>query len=383
MTALADAFWVALGVYAVLLVVYHGYALDLARAMPRLDPEDGAPPRAEGAPSVRVVIAARNEEEDLPACLDDLLTQVYPKLEIRVVDGGSTDGTLAVARDRAPRVSLVEEPPLPAGWVGKNWACHTGAAGATTDYLLFTDADMRYHPRAVSAAVAWAERERADLVSLAPRVEARTFWEKVVMPFYVQMVLTYFRAPRTNRAGSRAAMANGQFLLVRRGAYAALGGHEAVRDAVLEDIALARRAKDRGLRLRVAWAPELLSTRMYRDRHEMFEGLLKNVHDIRFSAARQLAFVAGLAAFFALPLAVLPVGLAVHSALLAGVGLFFWIVLFAKHAAFARGIRNSAAYGLLFPVAVGFYFVLLGVSIARGLSRRPVSWKGRRYPILG
>jgi chlorobactene glucosyltransferase len=240
---------------------------------------------------------------------------------------------------------------------------------------------MRYHPRAVSAAVAWAERERADLVSLAPRVETLGFWENVVMPFYVQMVLTYFRAPRTNRTESRAAMANGQFLLIRREAYARIGGHAAVRDLVLEDIALARRARSSGLRMRVAWAPELLSTRMYRNRREMFEGLLKNIHDTHFSAPRQLAFVAGLVVFFALPLAVLPVGLALGSSLIAGVGGFLWAVLFAKHVAFTAGIRDSPVYGLLFPLAVGFYFILLAVSIARGVARRPLHWKGRRYPI--
>ena len=133
--------------------------------------------------------------------------------------------------------------------------------------------------------------------------------------------------------------------------------------------------------MRVAWAPELVVTRMYRDRHEMFEGLLKNVHGIRFSLVRQLAFFAGLVGFFYLPLLVLPLGLLEGSLLLAATGVLLYAALFAKHIGFARGTGSDGRYGLLFPLAVGFYLVLVVTSIARGLARRPVAWKGRTYPI--
>jgi chlorobactene glucosyltransferase len=360
--------------------LFQGYAIVMALGMPRLDPPVGGPGPGPW-PRVSVVIAARNEELDLPATLDDLLAQDYPGLEIIVVDGGSTDGTRALAAARAPRVTLIEEPPLPAGWVGKSWACDVGFRASRGEWLLFSDADMRYHPATLRACVAWAQAEGASLATLAPRFESVGFWEKVVLPFYAQMVLTYFRTPRVNRPDSKAAMANGQFTLVRRADYEAVGGHRAVRSMVLEDVALARRFRAAGLTMRVAWAPELLTTRMYRDRQEMFEGLLKHAHGLRFSAARQGAFLAGLIGFFWLPLGVLPLGLAAGVPWLAAWGGVLYLALFGKHVALARGLKSPAVYGLLFPVAVGFYVALVLTSIGRGLRGRPLEWKGRAYAL--
>ncbi len=360
-------------------LLFQGVAIVLALQMPRLDPVGPLGPGP--LPSLSVVIAARNEELDLGPCLDDLLAQGYPDLEIVVVDGASTDRTREVAQARAPRVRLIEEPPVPEGWVGKNWACDLGAKATHGEFVLFLDADVRLERTAVRAAVEWALREKAELATLAPRFETGSFWERVILPFYAQMVLTYFRTPRVNRPDSRAAMANGQFTLVRREGYERVGGHAAVRFAVLEDVALARRYRTAGLPMRVAWAPDLLSTRMYRDRHEMFEGLLKNVHGVDFSAGRQLAFLAGLVGLFWLPLAVLPLGLIWGSTALAAWGAVLYFALFGKHLAMAHGLRTPTAYGLLFPVAVGFYVVLVATSLWRGLAGRPLEWKGRRYAL--
>lgn len=364
----------AAGLMALLI---QGVPVVYALRMPELGPAAAAG-RA-GFGHVSVVIAARDEETDLAGCLDTLLASNYPDFDVTVVDGGSRDSTRAIALARGPRVRLLDEPPLPPGWVGKNWACHVGASASSGDYLLFTDADVRHHPDALGATVAWLQAERADLATLAPRIETVGFWERVVLPFYVQMVLTYFRTPDVNRDGSRAAMANGQYTLVRREAYRAVGGHEAIRGAVLEDVRLAERLRAAGRRLRVAWAPDLLSTRMYRERHEMFEGLLKNVHGSRFSGARQATFLAGLIGAYWLPLGVLPFGLWAGSWPLAAFGAAIWLLVFGKHVAFTRGVRSPAAYGLLFPLAVGFYVVLLLRSIRDGRRGAPLQWKGRAY----
>ncbi len=360
-------------------LLFQGIPIYLAARMPRVDPGDRLPlPRT---PRVSVIVTARNEELDLPGCLDTLLAQSYSPLEILVVDGGSTDRTRDVAHARAPRVRLIEEPPLPAGWVGKNWGCFVGAAQATGDYLLFTDADVRYHPDAVRATVAWALAEDAQLTSLAPRIEMVGFWEQVILPFYTQVVLTYFRAPRVNATGSSAAVANGQFLLVERSAYEAVGGHAALRGFVLEDVRLAQLFRARGYRLRMGWAPDLLSTRMYRDRREMAEGLSKNIHGTTFSAIRQVGSLSALIGFYLLPLAVLPVGLLGGDPLVSALGLVLYVALFGKHAGFARAVRGSAAHGLLYPLAVGFYCSLVVRSIVRGLSGQPIHWKGRAYAL--
>jgi hypothetical protein len=136
------------------------------------------------------------------------------------------------------------------------------------------------------------------------------------------------------------------------------------------------------MRLRIAVATELASTRMYREPKEMFEGLLKNVHGTHFSAGRQVGFLAGLVGLYLLPLGVLPLGILGGSAVLAGLGAFLWVALFGKHVGFARGVGAPARFGLLYPLAVAYYVDLVGTSLARGLRRTPVTWKGRAYPIL-
>ena len=372
----------ALVLGAVVVLLYQGVAIVLAYQLTRFGP---APPDPSTVAlgRVSVVIAARNEEADIGPTLDTLLAQDYPDLEVVVVDGGSTDGTRDAVRARGPRVRVLDEPPLPAGWVGKSWACWTGANATSGPWLLFLDADVRTHPAAVRTVLEWAGRERADLATIGLRVEMVGFWERLVLPLFIQRVLMFYRPPHMDRPGRRAAMANGQFWLTRRAAYDAVGGHAAVRSHLVEDVAIACRYRDAGLRLRFAWTPTLGRTRMYRDRHEMFEGLLKNNHGIEFSAARQVGLVASLVGLFLLPLGLLPLGLLTGSLVLTGLGAFLYVALFGKHVAFARAVDAPAVYGLLYPVAVGWYIVLTATSLARGLRHRPVTWKGRTYSIEG
>lgn len=366
---------------AVVVLVYQGLAILFAYQMPRLDP---APPEAglpKAIPSLSVVIAARNEALDLPQTLDDLLAQDALPGEIVVVDGGSTDGTDAVIDARSARVRRIEEPPLPPGWVGKSWGCWTGARATRGEWILFMDADVRTHPSAVRTVLEWAEREHADLASIGSHIEMRSLWERIVLPFYIQMILVHLRAARVSRPRSKAAMANGQFLLVRREAYERIGGHESIRGAVLEDVALAERFRREGRSLRFAWAPTLASTRMYRGRAEMFDGLLKTVHGVEYSTPVQIGRFVGMIALFLLPLALLPFGWAVGSAALVAAGAVLWVALFGKHVAFDHAVGVPAAYGLLYPVSVAYYLGVLATSIARGISRRPVYWKGRPYDL--
>lgn len=375
------ALWVELLLLAasVVVLLYQGLALLLAIEMPRLDPTPEAP-ASEPRPRVSVVIAARDEELDLPVTLDCLLAQDYPNLEVIVVEDGSTDRTGEEIDARAPRVRRVTPPPLPEGWVGKNWACWNGAQAATGDWLLFVDADVRTHLSTVRTTLEWAEREHADLATIAPKVEMRSFWERLVLPFYVQMVLSYFRTPHVNRPRSKTAMANGQFWLTPRAVYFERGGHEAVRSIVLEDVAIARRYRAAGRTLRVAYAPWLAETRMYRNREEMFEGLLKNLQGPDLSSSRLVGFILGLFVLFLLPLALLPFGLYTGTWELSAMGAFLYFALFGKHVIFAQAVGAPAVYGLLYPLAVGYYIVLLATSLARHLRHKPVAWKGRFYP---
>jgi len=367
-----------IGTVVVLLV--QGLALWLAWEMPRLDPSS-VPTGGEASSRVSVVIAARDEETDLAATLDSVLAQRLVDLEVVVVEGGSRDRTRAVIEARAPRVRCLEEPPLPHGWIGKNWACWNGARSTGGDWLLFLDADVRLTPLAVRTTLDWAQDEGAALASIAPRVEMAGFWERVVLPFYMQMVLMSYRAPHVNRPRSRTAIANGQYWLVRRRDYEDLGGHAAVRSYLLEDIAIAQRFRAAGRPIRFAWAPGLATTRMYRDRHEMFEGILRSLHGTRTSSLRPAVFLAGLVAFFWLPLSLLPAAAILGSDPLLVAGTVVALALFGKHAVFARAVGVPPTYGLLFPLAVGFYLVALSTLLARRVRGGALTWKGRSYLI--
>ena len=363
---------------AVLALAYQGAAIVLAYEMPKLRP-DPLGPRGRPPPRVSVVIAARNEEDQLPATLTTLEAQDYPDLEIVVVEDGSTDRTREVLATHAGRVRVVDPPPVPEGWTGKNWACWTGARATEGEWILFLDADVRTHPASVRTVLDWVIREQADLASLAARIETVGFWERVVLPFFVQLTLLVFRAPHVNRDRSKTAMANGQFWMTPRATYFELGGHEAVRNIVQEDVAIARRYRANGRRLRIAWAPELAVTRMYRNRPEMFEGLLKNLGGPDHTSPRLAADIAGIVGFYLLPLALLPYAVAVGSLVLAGVGAFLYIALFGKHFAFSRALGTPGRYGLLYPLAAGYFIGLFATAIHRHLRGHPLQWKGRAY----
>jgi hypothetical protein len=208
---------------------------------------------------VSIVIPARNEAENLPRCLVTLAAQDMPPREIVVVDDESTDGTVAVAQSAGVRVISV--PKRPAGWIGKTWAAHQGARVARGDWLLFLDADVELAPAAVRAALVEAERRQAAVLTVIWRPEWSTFWEALVQPTLALLVLSHFAPARVNDPEDPHASASGGFLLFRREAYEAIGGHEAVRDQVMDDYRLAKAIKARGLRLLVVNASHLVTIR--------------------------------------------------------------------------------------------------------------------------
>jgi glycosyltransferase involved in cell wall biosynthesis len=219
------------------------------------------------APLVSIVIPARNEQSHIAGCIASLLAQEYAHLEIIVVDDRSDDATSAIVRDLNtcdPRVRLHRVDTLPAGWTGKNHALHRGVQDAVGAWLLFVDCDTRQHPANIAVALEYARSQRADLVSLLPTLANQSFWEHVVQPYASILLMALFPSSRVNsNSHPETGFANGQYLLIRRSAYRQIGGHEAVRGELLEDISLARNVKHAGLTLRVAYAPELLSTRMF------------------------------------------------------------------------------------------------------------------------
>ncbi len=242
--------------------------------------------RPEKSPLVSVMVPGRNEEQNFADCLHSLLAQgsvIEITVDIIVTDDSSEEKTAAIATQIAAtqphgkHVTLVSVPSLPEGWVGKNHALHAGVRHSRGEWLLFTDADTRHVPGKLPGVIERAQRENLSLLSFSPRQEVRTWWERAVIPALYEQLAKLYPYERVNDPADSAAAANGQYILFRREAYFALGGHEAVRDAVLEDVELARRTKQAGFRIWFGPGEGIVSTRMYRRFAEMWEGWTKNL----------------------------------------------------------------------------------------------------------
>jgi glycosyltransferase involved in cell wall biosynthesis len=231
-------------------------------------------------PTVSVIIPARNEEACLATCLESLVAQTGEAFEIIVVDDHSTDRTREIAESFAGvRVSVrvIEAGPLPQGWTGKNNAVVAGARAARGLWLLFTDADTVHLPGSLARAVKEAQENGADLLSYSPEQIAVTFWEMATLPVVFAELAREYPPSKVSDPNSPAAAANGQYILVKRSAYDAVGGHGAVAGEILEDVALARAVKASGRKIRFRYAADAVRTRMYRNFAQLREGWTKNL----------------------------------------------------------------------------------------------------------
>lgn len=219
-------------------------------------------------PWVSVLVPVKNEEANVAACLEGFLKQGYPSLEIIVMNDHSIDRTGDIlaefARLYPDKIRTLSAPAAPPGWTGKNWALAEGAPLAQGEWLLFTDADTRHQPWSVASSVSHAEAKDLDLLTLSPRCLAESFWERALVPAAMAFLGLWFPLARANDPSSSSIFGNGQFLMIRKKTYRALGGHAQVKGAYLEDFALVREAKLAGFRVECAIGTQIYGTRMYR-----------------------------------------------------------------------------------------------------------------------
>ncbi len=234
------------------------------------------PPAASG-PLISVIIPARNEARNIERCVRSILAATYPNLEVIVVDDRSTDGTAELAERLG--VQLVRGAELPAGWFGKQWALVQGYRVARGELLLFTDADTVHEPELIARAVTALTTEHVDLFSVIPRQEMVTFWERLIQPHvFVALAARVSDLRRLNRTRIEwNGIANGQFILVTRASYEAVGTHEAVKGSVADDLMLAQTYVRHGLDIFLAHAPHDMRTRMYGSLREIVAGWSKNL----------------------------------------------------------------------------------------------------------
>ena len=247
--------------------------------------------------TVSIIVPARDEESSLSDCLTSLLAQQAVALEIIVIDDHSTDRTSEIASSFAAKgVKLIKAPELPARWTGKNNAVAAGAKIARGEWLLFTDADTIHLPGSLARSIEEAKRQKAALLSYSPEQIVKSFWEKAVMPVIFAELATSFRPSQVSNPNSSAAAANGQYILITREAYNAVGGHAAIAGNLLEDVALARAVKRSGRKLFFRFGAGAVRTRMYRTFAQLREGWTKNLallfpHPVRLAALRALEFI--------------------------------------------------------------------------------------------
>jgi glycosyltransferase involved in cell wall biosynthesis len=333
-----------------------------------------------------VIVPARNEAESIRACLTSLVQQneedfsLGQEWELFVVDDASTDATRQIALE-FPGVTVLEAPLLPEGWTGKTNAVWFAAQRAQGKWLLFTDADTVHEAGDLRRAMHEAERHRVGVLSYSPHQAVHGLWQRTLMPLIFADLAQKYPPRLVNLPDSPIAAANGQFLLIDHETYRRIGGHAAVRNSVLEDVELAQRSKQSHEGLRFRYAPDAVSTRMYRSFGAMCEGWRKNLA-LLFPDALTRAFWKMFQAMliFGLPLFAIWLYLAVARVeLIWAVGLW-WVWRVGVHYSRVSKANFSLPDTLLSPLALPlFSWLLIDSWIRKNLHQR-VTWKGRSYP---
>ena len=347
----------------------------------------------ENTPLISVCIPARNEERNIGRCVEALLAQTYPNLEIIVLDDRSTDTTSEILSRLSAtdsRIKVISGSDLPQGWAGKPYALTQAAAAAHGEWLCFVDADTFVTPDALMAVYAKAIETNADLFTIMTRQIMLTFWERAVLPLVMLALSVGFSPRKVNDPNRKDAIANGQFIFIKRSVYEAVGGHAAIKGSIVEDKDLAVLVKGKGYRLVVADGRQVASTRMYTSLSEMWEGWTKNIY-LGLRDDRGLLLLGVFGAFLAFTAALLLPAWVIWGLVLtvAGSGLegsvvliealILWGYLIFWRILASRGMDIPTWYALTTPLGAGLFAAMMITSAWNVLSGAGVTWKGRTY----
>ncbi|MGD0879323.1 MAG: glycosyltransferase family A protein [Anaerolineales bacterium] len=350
-------------------------------------------PAPQTGPHISVIVPAHNEERNVRRCVENLLTQTYPDFELIVLDDRSTDATAGILHGIAsldPRLTVLLGAELPPSWAGKPHALFQAAQVAHGDWLCFVDADTFVTPQGLASVYFRALATRADLFTIMTSQELPTFWERVILPVVFTALSVGFSPRRVNDPRRKDAIANGQFILIKRNVYDAVGGHAALKDSIVEDRDLAVLVKRAGFRLVIADGRQVAQTRMYISLPEMWEGWTKNIF-LGLSGSAGLLLLGALGAFLSLVAALaLPLwtlaGLVWWTAasasaawLVAAEAALLWGWLVFWRVRVLRDMGIPAWYALTIPLGAGFFAAMLFASAWKVLSGQGVTWKGRTY----
>lgn len=342
-------------------------------------------------PFVSIVVPARDEERNIRSCVETLLAQDYPTFEIIVVDDGSTDATPHIADELVARhaggehpIRLLRVETLPEGWAGKPHALYTGARAARGSWLLFTDADTRHAPAALRTAMRTALADSADLLSLGTQQDLPDFWGRVIMPLVYMGISMMYPPRQVNDPHSKVAIANGQFILLRRSVYERIGGYGSprLRATVLDDRDLAREVKHSGGRLEMVDGRQLVQTRMYHSLREHWNGWGKNAYaGSRGGLAFYLLMIVGLPAICVMPFALLLAGALVRRGDWTLAGGASVAATIAYRTSLNRELGVPWRYVWTHPLAAAIFTGVLARSFWRVATGRGVTWSGRTIQV--
>ena len=345
------------------------------------------------APLISVCVPARNEERNIRLCVESILAQDYPNFEVIVLEDRSTDGTPEILNRLASQnnnLKVIGGYELPHGWAGKPHALFQASSAARGEWLCFVDADTFLSPNTLTSCYAKAVETQAGMFTIMTFQILGSFWEKVVMPIVMTALSVGFSPRKVNDPKSKDAIANGQFILIKRSVYDAIGGHERIKDQIVEDKAIAEQVKWNGYRLVVANGYTVARTRMYTSLPEMWEGWTKNIY-LGLRDRQSLALLGVFGAFLALIAAlVLPLWpfLGIFWYLQGGgwfaVGvvaesLILWAIIIYMRARVAIGMRISPWYAFTLPLGSALFAMMMITSTGKVLSGQGIVWKGRRY----
>ncbi|MFI6660535.1 glycosyltransferase [Streptomyces sp. NPDC050523] len=349
------------------------------------------PPRAEPAvwPTVCVVVPARDEAEVLPASLPSLLAQEYPgRAEIFLVDDGSSDGTGALARELADThgglpVTIGSPGEPPAGWTGKLWAVRHGIALARArepGYLLLTDADIAHAPDSLRELVAAAHGGGFDVVSQMARLRVESLWERLVVPAFVYFFAQLYPFRRIGGKGTRTAAAAGGCVLLRTEAAERARIPDAIRHAVIDDVALARAVKAGGGRIWLGLAERVDSVRPYPRLHDLWRMVSRSAYaQLRHNPLVLLGTVIGLALVYLVPPAALVVGLVTGETAAWVAGGLAWLVMTGTYVPMLRYYHQPLWLAPLLPFTAFLYLLMTVDSAVQHYRGHGAAWKGRTY----
>ncbi len=335
-------------------------------------------------PFVSILIPARNEEVNIAACLDSLLELDYPNYEIIAVDDRSGDGTLSILESyqkKDPRVRALHLDKSSEGWSGKNYALHRGVELARGEWFLFTDADTFHYPESLRIGLGHALENRVGFLTLLSRLDCRTFFEKLIQPIAGGLMVLWYPLEKLNDPRSSLGFANGQYILMDRGTYETLGGHGSVKEKLLEDVALAERAKEMGVPFKISIGVNALQTRMYRGFKNSWNGWKR----IFLHLAERNPFEITLTTIGFFGLGVLPALLVILGSSgdfhplflplsLAGLGLSIGVRWTLNH--LSRVPRWPA---LIYPLGSLLVFGILVEVLFESLVNKKTHWRGQHY----